>query len=378
MIFFLGLMRVATEGGLLRAIARGLAPLLRRLFPDVPADHPAMGAMVMNLASNMLGLGNAATPFGLKAMVELEPLEPASRRRQRRDGAVPRDQRDRVTLLPPTGTDGGARGRRLGRARWRSGCPTLIATTCSTLAAVAVGLPAARAAALRRARRCADAPAARDAGSRARRRGGRRARAARWRPRSPPARRAARWSWASRRAARVGARARAGATPRDAAARRRRDAMLQQLALRRCSIARPAARRRRRARARLRVDGGGRARGPRRRRAHRPLPGRDPGRGRDVPRLGRCSTCVIARSTPSRSPLGFPAEALPMALLRPLSGSGAFAVMSEILTDARAGLVRRHARQHAPGLDRDHLLRAHALLRRRPACATCATRCPPA
>jgi spore maturation protein SpmA len=76
MALFLGLMRVAQEGGLLRAVQRGLAPLLRRLFPEVPTDHPAMGAMIMNLASNVLGLGNAATPFGLKAMTELQRLNP--------------------------------------------------------------------------------------------------------------------------------------------------------------------------------------------------------------------------------------------------------------------------------------------------------------
>jgi len=80
MALFLGLMRVAQEGGLLRAVQRALAPILRRLFPDVPTDHPAMGAMIMNLASNVLGLGNAATPFGLKAMTELQTLNrtPAS------------------------------------------------------------------------------------------------------------------------------------------------------------------------------------------------------------------------------------------------------------------------------------------------------------
>jgi spore maturation protein SpmA len=76
MVFFLALMRVARDGGLLLAVSRGLAPLMRRLFPEVPADHPAMGAMIMNIASNVLGLGNAATPFGLKAMLELERLNP--------------------------------------------------------------------------------------------------------------------------------------------------------------------------------------------------------------------------------------------------------------------------------------------------------------
>jgi spore maturation protein SpmA len=74
MALWLGFMRVLREGGLLAAIARALAPGMRRLFPDVPPDHPAMGAMILNLAANMLGLGNAATPFGLKAMRELDTL----------------------------------------------------------------------------------------------------------------------------------------------------------------------------------------------------------------------------------------------------------------------------------------------------------------
>ena len=76
MALFLGLMKVAEEGGLLKIAARGIRPLLIRLFPEVPVDHPAMGAMVMNLAANLLGLGNAATPFGIKAMQELETLNP--------------------------------------------------------------------------------------------------------------------------------------------------------------------------------------------------------------------------------------------------------------------------------------------------------------
>ncbi len=73
---WMGLMRVAEEAGLVRWIARLLAPILRRLFPEVPADHPAMGAIVMNVAANVLGLGNAATPFGIRAMQELEGLNP--------------------------------------------------------------------------------------------------------------------------------------------------------------------------------------------------------------------------------------------------------------------------------------------------------------
>lgn len=76
MALFLGLMKVAEEGGLLKLAARGIRPLLIRLFPEVPAEHPAMGAMVMNLSANLLGLGNAATPFGIKAMQELDRLNP--------------------------------------------------------------------------------------------------------------------------------------------------------------------------------------------------------------------------------------------------------------------------------------------------------------
>ncbi len=76
MAFFLGLMKVAEDGGLLRLIARALGPVLRRLFPGVPVDHPAMSAMILNMGSNMMGLGNAATPFGIKAMEELDRLNP--------------------------------------------------------------------------------------------------------------------------------------------------------------------------------------------------------------------------------------------------------------------------------------------------------------
>lgn len=76
MTLFLGLMKVAEAGGMLKILARLIRPLMVRLFPDVPADHPAMGAMILNLSANALGLGNAATPFGIKAMQELERLNP--------------------------------------------------------------------------------------------------------------------------------------------------------------------------------------------------------------------------------------------------------------------------------------------------------------
>lgn len=76
MALFLGLMKVAEAGGLLTIIAKLLRPVLVRLFPDIPAEHPAMGAMIMNLSANVMGLGNAATPFGIRAMQELDKLNP--------------------------------------------------------------------------------------------------------------------------------------------------------------------------------------------------------------------------------------------------------------------------------------------------------------
>jgi spore maturation protein A len=76
MALWLGLMKVAEEAGLVRALARAARPVMTRLFPEVPADHPAMGAMIMNVSANVLGLANAATPFGIRAMQELETLNP--------------------------------------------------------------------------------------------------------------------------------------------------------------------------------------------------------------------------------------------------------------------------------------------------------------
>jgi len=134
MALFLGLMRVAQDGGLLLSVSRALAPLLRRLFPDVPAEHPAMGAIIMNLASNLLGLGNAATPFGLKAMTELERLNPRPGVASDAMVLFLAINATSISLLP------------LGTIAVRAGAgsqepaailvPTLLATTASTLTAV--------------------------------------------------------------------------------------------------------------------------------------------------------------------------------------------------------------------------------------------------
>lgn len=74
MILWLGVLQVAKDAGMVDALAYALRPVLRWLFPGVPNGHPAQGAMVMNMSANMLGLDNAATPFGLKAMKELQEL----------------------------------------------------------------------------------------------------------------------------------------------------------------------------------------------------------------------------------------------------------------------------------------------------------------
>jgi spore maturation protein A len=74
--FWLGILRLAETAGLVRMLARLVRPLTAWLFPEVPRNHPAIGAIVMNLSANVLGLGNAATPMGLLAMRELQKLNP--------------------------------------------------------------------------------------------------------------------------------------------------------------------------------------------------------------------------------------------------------------------------------------------------------------
>lgn len=134
MALFLGLMKIAEDGGLLRLLARAVGPALRRLFPQVPADHPAMSAMLLNISCNMAGLGNAATPFGLKAMAELDRLN-----------RVKGTATDAMVLflaintsglsLLPTGTIGLRAAAGSAEPGWIL-LPTLLATTCSTTVAI--------------------------------------------------------------------------------------------------------------------------------------------------------------------------------------------------------------------------------------------------
>ena len=76
MALWLGTMKIAEESGLIRILSKAIRPITIRLFPDVPENHPAIGSIVLNMAANILGLGNAATPMGLKAMEELQELNP--------------------------------------------------------------------------------------------------------------------------------------------------------------------------------------------------------------------------------------------------------------------------------------------------------------
>lgn len=76
MVFWLGMMKIGEKAGLLKLLASGMEPVVRRLFPDVPRDHPALGYIVSNMSANLFGLGNAATPMGIKAMQELQRLNP--------------------------------------------------------------------------------------------------------------------------------------------------------------------------------------------------------------------------------------------------------------------------------------------------------------
>ncbi len=136
MALWLGLMRILRDAGVLAGAGRALRPLMRRLFPEVPEDHPAMGAMIMNMAANIFGLGNAATPFGLKAMQELQKLNPRPAVATNAMALFLAINTSGVAVLP-LGTIGVRAA--LGSAD-PAGIfmPTLLATLCNTVVAIAV------------------------------------------------------------------------------------------------------------------------------------------------------------------------------------------------------------------------------------------------
>ncbi|MGD1937486.1 MAG: nucleoside recognition domain-containing protein [Cyanophyceae cyanobacterium] len=135
MALWLGLLRVAEAAGMMAAIARAIKPIMVRLFPEVPAEHPAMSAIIMNISANALGLGNAATPMGLKAMKELDRLNPSKGTATDAMCLFLAINTSSVTLLPievitvraSAGSDNPA----------AIVLPSLVATACSTAAAIA-------------------------------------------------------------------------------------------------------------------------------------------------------------------------------------------------------------------------------------------------
>lgn len=134
MALWLGIMKIAEESGLIRGISKVLKPVMVLLFPEVPPEHPAMGAMIMNISANILGLGNAATPFGLKAMEELQTL---NRQKDTATDAMVTFlaiNTSSVTLIPAStiailSAAGGTNPTEIIG-------PTIIATTISTIAAI--------------------------------------------------------------------------------------------------------------------------------------------------------------------------------------------------------------------------------------------------
>jgi len=134
MAMWLGIMRIAEKAGMVRLLARAIRPITTRLFPDVPPEHPAMGAMILNIAANWLGLSNAATPLGLKAMEELQKLNP------RKDTATDAMvvflglNTGSITLIPATIL--AVRVQLGSAAPWEIIGTTIFASTCATITAV--------------------------------------------------------------------------------------------------------------------------------------------------------------------------------------------------------------------------------------------------
>jgi len=139
MMLWLGLMKLAEESGLINIIAKMLRPIMVRLFPDVPADHPAMGAMIMNISANMLGLANAATPLGLKAMLELQKLNKNEETATNAMVTFLALNSSSVTIIPSTiigirvATGSADPARVIGTILFATTCSTIVAITLAKL-----------------------------------------------------------------------------------------------------------------------------------------------------------------------------------------------------------------------------------------------------
>lgn len=133
--FWSGVMKIAHDAGLMQNVARALGPLVRRLFPEVPKDHPAMGALLLAISANILGLGNACTPLGLKAMDHLQALNPHKERASDAMCTFMAITSSSLTVIPTTiialrSTHGSASPTEIIG-------PIMFATACSTIVAIA-------------------------------------------------------------------------------------------------------------------------------------------------------------------------------------------------------------------------------------------------
>lgn len=136
MALWIGLMHALQQAGFLKIVARVLEPVTRRIFPEVPSDHPAMSMMILNMTANMLGLANAATPFGLKAMIELDRLNPRRGTATDAMALFLAINTSNLALLPT-----GMIALRVSLGAEQAGSiwlPTLCATTVSTLVAIVI------------------------------------------------------------------------------------------------------------------------------------------------------------------------------------------------------------------------------------------------
>lgn len=102
LVFWLGLMRIAEEAGLLKKISNLISPIVKWLFPDIPKDHPALGYIISNITANLFGLGNAATPMGIKAMQELQKLNPNKEKASAAMSTLLAINTSSITLIPTT------------------------------------------------------------------------------------------------------------------------------------------------------------------------------------------------------------------------------------------------------------------------------------
>ena len=136
MALWLGVMRIAEDSGIVRSIGRALSFITRPLYPDIPPDHPAMGAIVMNMGANMLGLGNAATPLGIKAMKEMQKLNSKKDTASNSMVTFLAINTSSLTIIPATVIAIRASAGSANPAEIIG--PSLIATTVSTIAAIVV------------------------------------------------------------------------------------------------------------------------------------------------------------------------------------------------------------------------------------------------